>query len=104
MQPLTRSQLLEKSAPELVRNHQWAEESLPEIYWYVLEASKTMTSYTHYLRSHLVDIKGFNMNEYVGHLCDRLKQLFPDSMIDYVETKSSINGNVIERTIRIDWS
>lgn len=104
MQPLTRSQLLEKSAPELVRNHQWAEESLPEIYRNVLQASKTMTSYTHHLRARLYGIQGFNMNEYVGQLCDRLKQLFPDSMIDYVETKSSINGNVIERAVRIDWS
>jgi len=104
MQPLTRSQLLEKSAPELVRNHQWAEESLPEIYRNVLQASKTMTSYTHHLRARWQPDKAFDTSVYVGHLCDRLKQLFPDSMIDYVETKSSINGNVIERAVRIDWS
>jgi hypothetical protein len=104
MQPLTRSQLLEKSAPELIENYKWVEQSLPEIYRDVLQASRTTTSYLHHLRIQQWGAQGFSKPDYIDRLMYRLKQLFPDSIIEYIETKSAINGNVIECAVKIDWS
>jgi hypothetical protein len=44
------------------------------------------------------------MPDYIDRLMYRLKELFPNSKVDYIESKSAINGNVIERAVRIDWS
>jgi hypothetical protein len=104
MQPVTRDLLLTKNAPELMENYKFVEQSLPEIYQHVLQASKTTTSYTHHLRARWQSPQGFDMLVCVTRLCDRLKELFPNSKVDYIESKSAINGNIIERAVRIDWS
>lgn len=104
MQPVTRDQLLTKNSPVLMENYKWVEQSLPEIYRDVLQASRTTTSYTHHLRIQFVGAQGFSMPDYIDRLMYRLKELFPNSKVDYIESKSAINGNVIERAVRIDWS
>ena len=104
MQPLTRSELLAKTAPELIENYKWVEQSLPEIYRDVLQASKSTNNYLHHLRIQQAGAQGFSMPDYIDRLMDRLKQLFPDSPIQSLGTKSAINGNVIERAVKIDWS
>ena len=95
-----------KNAPELVENYKWVEQYLPEIYRYVIGASKTQTSYTYDLRriNQYQQSMGFNMTIYNDRLMHRLKELFPGCSIEYIESKSAINGNIIERAVRIDWS
>lgn len=104
MQPLTRSELLAKTAPELIETYKRVEQSLPEIYRDVLQASKRTNNYLHHLRIRQWGEQGFSMSDYIDRLMYRLKELFPDSTIEYIETKSTINGNVIERAVKIDWS
>jgi hypothetical protein len=105
MEPFTREQLQMKNAPGLNEAYKLAEQHLPEIYKYVIEASKHTTSYTHKLRHFQYHHSaGFDNTVYVTRTCDRLKELFPGCIIEYIESKSAINGNVIERAVRIDWS
>jgi len=104
MQPVTRDQLLTKTAPELIENYKWVERYLPEIYRDVLQASKTTTNCTYRLRIQEAGGIGFSMTIYIDRLMYRLKELFPNSKVDYIESKSAINGNIIERAVRIDWS
>ena len=106
MEPFTREQLQTKNAPGLNETYKFVETFLlPEIYQYVVDSSKHTTSYTHRLRrieSHYS--AGFNITVCVTRMCDRLQELFPGCTIDYIESKSAINGNIIERAVRIDWS
>ena len=64
MEPFTREQLQMKNAPELVENYKWVEQYLPEIYRYVIGASKTQTAYTYDLRriNQYQQSMGFNMS------------------------------------------
>jgi hypothetical protein len=105
MHPVTRDQLLLTNAPELMENYKRVEQSLPEIYQHVLQASRTTTSYTYHLRIQRWGAhEGISMPAYIDRLMYRLKELFPNSKVDYIESKSAINGNIIERAVRIDWS
>ena len=95
-----------KNAPELVENYKLADRYISEIYRYVIGASKTQTSYTYNLR-HLQQYDrsmGFNMSIHIDRLVYHLKEVFPGCTVEYIESKSAINGNVIERAVRIDWS
>lgn len=93
-----------KNAPELVENYKLVEHYLPDIYRQVVGASKSQaeTSYTYDLRQTIRQVN--NMSIYADRLVYRLKELFPGCTIDYIESKSAINGNIIERAVRIDWS
>jgi hypothetical protein len=106
MEPITKDQLQMKNAPDLVENYKWVEKCLPDIYRQVIGASNTQTAYTYDLRQtiHHQNNMGFNMSIYNDRLMHRLKELFPGCTIEYIESKSAINGNIIERAVRIDWS
>jgi len=104
MQPLNRDQLLSNNAPQLIENYKWAEHDLPAIYRAVVGSSKHTTSYTHNLRIQHQQSMGFNISIYLDRLVYRLKELFPGSTVEYIESKSAINGTIIERAVRIDWS
>jgi hypothetical protein len=104
MQPVTRDQLLTKNAPELMENYKWVEQYLPSIYRDVLQSSKTTTNCTYKLRIQQWGAQGFSKPDYIDRLMYRLKELFPNSKVDYIESKSAINGNIIEQAVRIDWS
>ena len=107
MEPLNRHQLLSNNAAELIENYKWADHYLPEIYKAVVGSSKHTTSYTHnllrYVQQHQHSI-GFNISIYLDRVVYRLKELFPGSTVEYIESKSAINGTIIERAVRIDWS
>lgn len=107
MEPITRDQLLSNNAPELIENYKLAERHLPEIYRAVVGSSIHTTSYTHnllgYVQQHQHSI-GFIISIYLDRVVYRLKELFPGSTVEYIESKSAINGTVIERAVRIDWS
>jgi hypothetical protein len=107
MEPITKEMLQMKNLPELVENYKWVEQYLPEIYRHVVGASKTQTAYTYDLLRRINQhhqSMGFNMSIHIDRLVHRLKELFPGCAIEYIESKSAINGNVIERAVRIDWS
>jgi hypothetical protein len=100
MEPFTREQLQMKNASELVETYKWVERHLLEIYRTVVNSSKHTTSYTHNLLQWRMEFNSIHSDRLVY----RLKELFPGCTVDYIESKSAINGNVIERAVRIDWS
>jgi hypothetical protein len=100
MEPFTREQLQMKNAPELVENYKLADRYISEIYNAVVRASKHTTSYTHNLLQWRMEFNSVHIDRVVY----RLRELFPGCIIEYIESKSAINGNIIERAVRIDWS
>jgi hypothetical protein len=104
MEPLNRDQLLSKNAPVLIENYKLVERHLSEIYRAVVGSSSHTTSYTHNLRNQYSNSSESNMTIFLDRLVYRLKELFPGSTVEYIESKSAINGTIIERAVRIDWS
>lgn len=106
MEPLTKQQLNSKNAQNIVTIYQEVERQLPGIYRNVTQASTSTSSYTFTfnMRNVMSSQTERSADIFLTRILERLKVLFPDSDIEYIETKSAINGNVIERAVKIDWS
>ena len=104
MEPITREQLQSMTAKRLVENRKFADQELATIYYQVYMASTTRTSYKHKVTGNNNDKVEFDRVIFMSELMSRLHKTFPGCNIDYMETKSPVDGIILERAILIDWS
>ena len=88
-----------KTHNQFIQSRRQIEQFAQQIYNGVLRSSGT--SYVH---RNCGRIQGHDDQQFITGVIDRLKNLFPGCIVEYVETKSVVDGNVLERVYRVDWS